>query len=113
MPAALRYGLVALLLLAVLAAVLAPAPRRRPTREWRWALRWLAIAALVWAGVAHVLDADGLALGLLAVCLVLACGEVWLLRLPRAARAPAPEEAPQPGAGPAAGHRRAPSLWRR
>jgi hypothetical protein len=114
-PAALRFGLVALLLLAVLGAAFGPAPRRRPTREWRWALRWLAVAALVWAGVAHALDAGGVALGLLATCLVLACGEVWLLRLPREA----PADAAEPGAGPRsqpaapAGPRRAPPLWRR
>jgi hypothetical protein len=119
MPAALRYGLVALLLLAVVGVAFGPAPRRRPTREWRWALRWLAVAALVWAGVAHALDADGVALGLLAACLVLACGEVWLLRLPREAPAPAPADATEPGAGPPsrpaapAGPRRAPPLWRR
>jgi hypothetical protein len=122
----LRYVLAAALLLGVLGAALAPAPRRRPAREWRWALRWLAVAALVWAGVSHYLDRDDVALGLIIAFLLLACVEVWLLRSPPGDEPPEPDP-DDPGTGqPAAGTRtrakppigqrrpaRAPSLWRR
>ncbi|HEY2637321.1 MAG TPA: hypothetical protein VGI54_08040 [Solirubrobacteraceae bacterium] len=77
----LRLILAAVVVLAVVSAALAPAPRRRPPAEWRWALRWLLPATLLWAGCAHLLKwSPDMVKDLLVAFVVLACLEVWLLR---------------------------------
>lgn len=77
----LRLVLAVLVVLAVVSAALAPAPRRKLPSEWRWGLRWLLPATLLWAGCAHLLKwSPDVVRALLVAFVVLACLEVWLLR---------------------------------